>query len=195
MSKALYADWDYPDVELEHALFASAGIELGTAQCKTEDDLIHAAAGCSGILVQYAPVTERVVSALPQLGIVSRIGAGIDNVDIAACERHGICVANSPDYGIGDVVTHALVHAPLSEETRGMIDGPLLSHMRPGSYFVNTARGAMVKIDDLLGALDSGILAGAGLDVLPDEPVGSDNPLLAHPRVILTPHAAFFSVQ
>ena len=111
MSKALYADWDYPDVELEHALFASAGIELGTAQCKTEDDLIHAAAGCSGILVQYAPVTERVVSALPQLGIVSRIGAGIDNVDIAACERHGIWVANSPDYGIGEVATHALALA------------------------------------------------------------------------------------
>ena len=53
----------------------------------------------------------------------------------------------------------------------------------------------MVDVDDLLGALDSGILAGAGLDVLPVEPVSGDSRLLGHSKVILTPHAAFFSVQ
>jgi D-3-phosphoglycerate dehydrogenase len=60
---------------------------------------------------------------------------------------------------------------------------------------VNTARGAIVDIDDLLAALDGGILAGAGLDVLPVEPVPADSRLLGHSKVILTPHAAFFSVQ
>jgi D-3-phosphoglycerate dehydrogenase len=67
--------------------------------------------------------------------------------------------------------------------------------MRPGSYLVNTARGPIVRIDHLLAALDGGILAGAGLDVLPAEPIAPGDPLLGHPKVILTPHAAFFSVQ
>jgi len=87
------------------------------------------------------------------------------------------------------------VHAPLTAETRGMIGARALSKMRRGSYLVNTARGAIVEVGDLLAALDSGILAGAGLDVLPTEPVPAGDPLLGHPKVILTPHAAFFSVQ
>ncbi|TMH60868.1 MAG: C-terminal binding protein, partial [Betaproteobacteria bacterium] len=89
-------------------LFADAGVELVAAHCRTEADVIAAAADCAGILLQYAPITERVIAALPQLGIVSRIGAGFDTVDTAACARHGIWVANSPDYGVGEVATHAL---------------------------------------------------------------------------------------
>jgi D-3-phosphoglycerate dehydrogenase len=95
-------------------------------------------------------------------------------------------------FAASDVVS---VHTPLSDETRGMIDADVLGRMRPGSYVVNTARGAIVDIDDLLAALDSGILAGVGLDVLPVEPIPAESPLLGHPKVILTPHAAFFSVQ
>jgi D-3-phosphoglycerate dehydrogenase len=289
MPRVLFSDYEYPDLDLERKLFEGAGTELVAAQCRTESDVIEAAAGCAGILLQYAPITERVLAALPQLGIVSRIGVGVDTVDTAACARHGIWVANSPDYGVGEVATHALalvlalirnvvaynrdiragqwhylssgklkragemtlgivglgrigkrmahvsrnvfrrvlacdpylidgdfpayveraadlaglfeasdvvsVHTPLSDETRGMIDADVLGRMRPGSYVVNTARGAIVDIDDLLAALDSGILAGVGLDVLPVEPIPAESPLLGHPKVILTPHAAFFSVQ
>ena len=85
------------------------------------------------------------------------------------------------------------LHAPLTDETRGFIDRGLLGRMPEGSYLVNTARGGLVVMDDLLRALDEGPLAGAGLDVLPQEPPTPDHPLLSHPNVILTPHAAFYS--
>ena len=76
-----------------------------------------------------------------------------------------------------------------------MIGERFFAALRKGSYVVNTARGGVVDVDALLRALDAGILAGAGLDVLPVEPVADDSPLLAHPRVVLTPHAAFYSVE
>jgi D-3-phosphoglycerate dehydrogenase len=87
------------------------------------------------------------------------------------------------------------LHPPLTDETRGFIDRNLLERMPDGSYLVNTARGGLVVIDDLLWALKEGPLAGAGLDVLPQEPPPQDHPLLGNPNVILTPHAAFYSVE
>jgi phosphoglycerate dehydrogenase-like enzyme len=109
--KALVTDFDFPDLALERALFADAGIELSDAQCRTEEQLIQAGRDCHALLVQYAPVSARVLNELPRVGIVSRYGAGYDTVDTAACARHGIWVANSPDYGVGEVATHALAMA------------------------------------------------------------------------------------
>jgi D-3-phosphoglycerate dehydrogenase / 2-oxoglutarate reductase len=60
---------------------------------------------------------------------------------------------------------------------------------------VNTSRGAVINIDDLLDALDSGQLDSAGLDVLPTEPARPGERLTDHPRVVLTPHSAFYSVE
>ncbi len=108
MPSILYADNDYADIDLERKLFAPAGVEIVVGQCKTEDDVIASAQGCRAILLQYAPITARVLAALPDLGIVSRIGAGYDSVDTAACEKAGVWVANSPDYGVAEVSTHAL---------------------------------------------------------------------------------------
>jgi D-3-phosphoglycerate dehydrogenase len=289
MPKVLYSDNDYPDIELERELFRRHGIDVAVAQCRTEDEVIAAAQGCFGILVQYAPITERVLAALPDVGVVSRIGAGYDTVDIEACARHGVWVANSPDYGVGEVATHALglalalarnivachrdiaagnwhylssgpltrpremtlgivglgrigkrmaqisrdvfrrvvaydpylidgdfpvfvervptldalaraaavvsLHTPLTRETRGMIDAAFFAAMPRGGYLVNTARGAIVDVPALVDALDAGHLAGAGLDVLPVEPVPRDSRLLGHPRVVLTPHSAFYSIE
>src|ERR671910_912108 len=86
------------------------------------------------------------------------------------------------------------LHPPLTDETRGFIDRDLLGRMPEGSYLVNTARGGLVVIEDLLWALEEGPLAGAGLDVLPQEPPPQNHPLLSNSGVILTPHAAFYSV-
>lgn len=284
----LITDYDFPDVELETALVRDAGFEIATAQCRTEDDLIDAAKGCQGLLTQYAPVNERVFTARPEVRIVSRMGAGFDTVDVAAARKHGVWVANSPDYGIGEVATHALglslalvrhiprldrevhagqwhyastgglvrateltlgilglgrigkrmsyisrnvfgaviacdpyiidgdypayvgrvskdelfrkadivsLHVPLTDETRGLVDERLLGLMKPGSFLVNTSRGAVVNVQDVLAALDSGRLEGAALDVLPYEPPAANDPVLSHPKMLLTPHAAFYSIE
>ena len=289
MTTVLYSDNDYPDAALEAELLGTAGIELRLGQCRNEDDVIAQGKGCSAILTQYAPVTARVLDALPTIGLVSRIGAGYDNVDTDACAARGVWVANSPDYGVGEVATHALalalastrnivayhrdigagrwhfmssgalrrpteltlgivglgrigkrmahisrnvfkrvvaydpylidgdfpayverartladlarqsdvvsLHTPLTAETRGMIGKAFLDAARPGLTLVNTARGAVVDLPDLVAALAAGKLAGAALDVLPVEPIPRDSPLLSDPRVILTPHAAFFSLE
>ncbi|MDP9481495.1 MAG: C-terminal binding protein, partial [Actinomycetota bacterium] len=100
--------------------------------------------------------------------------------------------------GLQEVFSESLLvslHAPLTEETRGFIDRSLLERMPEGGYLVNTARGGLVAMDDLLWALEEGPLAGAALDVLPQEPPAQDHPLLGNPNVILTPHAAYYSLE
>jgi D-3-phosphoglycerate dehydrogenase len=287
MARFLITDHDFADLELERALFRAAGVELAVAQCRTEDDVIAASAGCQGLLVQYAPVGAKVFGARPEIRIASRYGAGYDTIDVDAARAHGVWVTNSPDYGVGEVATHALalalaslrhvaiydrdiragtwhytsagtirrasdltlgilglgrigkrmahiardcfrnviacdpylidgdfpvyvgrvdldtlfrtadvvsLHVPLNPETAGMVDRRLLALMRPGSIVVNTARGAVVDIDGLAAALEAGQLDAVALDVLPTEPPPRDHPLLRHPRALLTPHAAFYSV-
>jgi phosphoglycerate dehydrogenase-like enzyme len=284
--KILITDYDFPDLALEQALYRAAGVEVATAQCRTEDEVIAAAAGCEGMLVQYAPITARVFAACPKLRIVSRYGAGYDTINVADARAHGVWVANSPDYGVGEVATHALamtlsllrhiafydrdikngqwhfstagpmrrvsdmtlgilglgrigkrmahigrnsfsrviacdpyiidgdfpayvervtkeelfaqadaisLHVPLNDETRDMIDGALLNRLKQGSVLVNTARGGLIVIDDLLAALDSGKLESAALDVLPVEPPEYASRVVQHPRIVLSPHAAFYS--
>ncbi len=286
--KVLITDFDYADVELERHILEGAGLELVTAQCRTEEDVIEAGRGASALLTQYAPITARVLAELPELRMVGRYGVGYDIVDVEAARERGVWVANVPDYGTEEVAVHALsmalallrhlplydrdvkggrwhpastgplfrlrnrtlgvvglgriggtlarranpwfgrtlgcdpylgddawpggveratleevfseslvvsLHPPLTEETRGFIDRDLLGRMPEGGYLVNTARGGLVVMDDLLWALEEGPLAGAALDVLPQEPPTPDHPLLSNPNVILTPHAAFYSVE
>jgi D-3-phosphoglycerate dehydrogenase len=87
------------------------------------------------------------------------------------------------------------LHVPLTGETRGMVNAGLIGRMKPGSVLVNTARGAVVNVEDLVAALEARRLDGAALDVLPQEPPPAGHALLGNPRVLLTPHSAFYSVE
>ena len=286
MMRFLITDYDFHDVDLELSLLRDAGFDAAVAQCRSEEDVIAAGPGCAGLLAQYAPLNAKVFAALPEVRVVSRLGAGFDTVNLEDAKRHGVWVSNSPDYGVGEVATHALglalslvrhiafydrdirvqrwhytsagplrrpaeltlgivglgrigkrmaaisqpvfgrvlacdpyigdaafpayvkrvdqetlfresdivsLHVPLNDETRGLAGRETLGLMKRGSWLVNTARGAVADVDAVLRALDAGILDGAALDVLPQEPPAADHPLLRHPRVVLTPHAAFYS--
>lgn len=94
--------------------------------------------------------------------------------------------------GAADIVT---IHSPLTAETRGLMCERTLRLMKPTAVLVNTARGGLVKTDDLVKALREGWIAGAALDVLEMEPLPADHPIRRLPRVLLTPHAAWYSEE
>jgi glycerate dehydrogenase len=92
-----------------------------------------------------------------------------------------------------DVIT---IHSPLTKDTRGMIAMPEFEAMKRQPVIVNTARGGLVDEQALVRALDAGLIAGAGFDVVDGEPPSPDNPLMraaARHNVILTPHVAWAS--
>ncbi len=103
-------------------------------------------------------------------------------------QRLGIELVDLPTlFAQSDYVS---LHAPLNETTRGLINSTTLGQMKRGSFLVNTARGGLVVEQDLLAALQSGQLAGAGLDVFEQEPTPVTNPLLKMPNLIASPHLA-----
>ena len=86
-----------------------------------------------------------------------------------------------------DAVT---LHVPLTEKTRKLMGAGEFRSMKPSSWFINTSRGGLVDEAALIEALDSGVIAGAGLDVFESEPLDSNSPLTRFSNVILTPHVA-----
>ncbi|HEX3883369.1 MAG TPA: D-2-hydroxyacid dehydrogenase [Stellaceae bacterium] len=79
---------------------------------------------------------------------------------------------------------------PLTKETENLIDAAALARMKPAAYLINVARGRVVDEAALVAALRSGKIAGAGIDVTVEEPLGAASPLWAMPQVLVTPHTA-----
>lgn len=89
-----------------------------------------------------------------------------------------------------DYVVAAL---PLTEETRGLLNEKAFAAMKQSAYFINISRGAVVNEADLIAALQTGAIKGAGLDVFAHEPLPPESPLWDMPNVIITPHLAALS--
>ena len=88
-----------------------------------------------------------------------------------------------------------VICAPLTPQTTAMVDGRLLRSLPAGAILVNVSRGAIVRTDDLVSALEDGHLAAAGLDVTDPEPLPADHVLRRMPNVVLTPHVAGRTVE
>lgn len=91
-----------------------------------------------------------------------------------------------------DIIT---LHCPLTDETNGLINLDALKLCKPTAILINTSRGAVINEADLAYALDNDIIAGAGLDVLCEEPMSADNPLLNAKNCIITPHIAWAPID
>jgi D-3-phosphoglycerate dehydrogenase len=128
-----------------------------------------------------------------QLGIIAEsMGMRVLFQDIESKLPLGNAEARSALYdllGEADVVS---LHVPDTPETRNLMDSKAIAAMRKGSYLINASRGTVVDIDALSGALESGHIAGAAIDVLPLEPKSNDDrfesPLVRFDNVLLTPH-------
>jgi D-3-phosphoglycerate dehydrogenase len=283
----LLTDYAWENVEIERSILQEAGAELIVADKEDAASLAELARRhqVDAIMTNWAKVPAEVIAASPKCRIVSRLGIGLDNIDVAHCTRHGIPVTNVPDYCLIEVAEHALalllalarkvgfyhhatksgryelragptlrriegqtlgivglgnigirlaekargiglkvlatsrspkkqpgveivsldellargdyvsLHVPLVPETKHLIGAVQLACMKPTAYLVNTARGGLVDHDALAAALSAGKLAGAALDVQTPEPPDLAKPPYNDPRVIVTPHAAFVSVE
>ena len=87
------------------------------------------------------------------------------------------------------------MHAPATPDANRMMTAEHFRQMKPTALFINTGRGPTVDESSLIKALQEGWIAGAGLDVLEQEPPVPGNPLLTMDNVIVTPHAAFYSAE
>lgn len=203
---------DYGTTEVaDHALALMLALTRGTA---SYDEALRSRA--DGWDFAVAPLIRRHRGAT--FGVV-----GLGRIGLAAARRaagfdmrvlfYDPYLSNGVELSTGYDRVHSLaalfaesdivsIHAPLNEETRGMIDAAVLAAARPGLVLVNTARGPIVDLDALEAALRSGGVAGAGLDVLPKEPADPGHPLIdawrrreawLDGRLVLTPHAAFYS--
>ena len=287
--KVVITDYYYESIHQEKAVMAEIGAELLDFQCKTEDEVIAAAAGCDALICQFAPITRKVIASLDKCKVIVRYAIGVDNIDVAAAEEHGIYVCNVPDYGVDEVSNHAIallldcakkltylagqvkqgncsyttvkplyrmegktlglmgfgriprlvakkmagfgvhmiaydpminedsahalgvtpvsfdqllresdylsVHCPLTEDTHHLFNEDAFRAMKPTAVFINTARGAVVKEEALIQALEEGDIAMAGIDVTETEPIPTDHPLLKLDNAVVTPHAAWYSEE
>lgn len=111
-------------------------------------------------------------------------------------DKPGVECFHGPD-GLEAMLRRAAILVcllPLTPETRGILDRRTLELLPRGAFLLNAARGGHVAQDDLLAALDGGRIAGAALDVFEPEPLPADHPFWAHPRVVMTPHAASITI-
>jgi D-3-phosphoglycerate dehydrogenase len=138
-------------------------------------------------LVGYGRIARRVAASITTLGgrilvadpFVTSVGDGAELVSLDDL------------FARSDVVS---IHAPATPDTRGMCDAVRISRMRPGAILVNTSRGPLVVLDDVVAALREGRLGGAALDVFVPEP--PDAAALADvPNLLLTPHMAYYSEE
>ena len=187
---------------------AAAGVAVTNVPAYSTSSVAQTAIALLLALAQQVETYGRLELAGKTFGVVGFGNTGRATAAIAAALGMKVAVATSKDaaslpegyrktdvdelFATCDVVS---LHCPLTPDTASMVDASRLATMRPGAMLINTARGQLVDEQALAAALTEGRIAGAGLDVLCQEPPQADNPLLSAPHCIVTPHMAWSSAE
>ncbi|GAB3134177.1 D-isomer specific 2-hydroxyacid dehydrogenase family protein [Tsukamurella serpentis] len=145
----------------------------------------HRLAGSTVAVVGAGGIGRELIPVLRALGVkvvaVNRSGAEVSDAVVVPADRID---------EIWPEVDHVIVAAPSTPQTRALIDAEVLAQLKPHSWVINIARGALIDTDALVDALRRGTIAGAGLDVTDPEPLPPGHPLWSIPSAIITPHVA-----
>ena len=156
--KIVITDSNLGAIDLERTIARKYGFEIDLPkQCKTEDDVITVASDANAIVVQYAPVTKKVLDGCPRLKVVSEYGVGVDSIDIEACTAKGIAVCNVPDYCFQEVSDHAIALALALD--RGVVF--LDRQIRAGTYGLTTVKPLHRISNKVFGIIGMGRIARA----------------------------------
>lgn len=205
---------DYGTSEVaDHALAMLLALRRGLVH-----DNARVAADPVGAFVPGAPLVARIrgsrlgIVGLGRIGTATALRAKAFGMDVVAYDPY---LPRGQEIALGVVRVDSLdellegadaisLHTPLSDETAHLIDARALARMPAHAILINTARGALVDIDALCRALRDGRLAGAALDVLPEEPADPSRPLIRafmdnegqlRDRLLITPHSAWYSPE
>jgi phosphoglycerate dehydrogenase-like enzyme len=158
----------------------------GEWHCHPEDDVVH------------LPESTMLIIGLGNIGAeIARLASAFGIKVIATDARRGDLPPGlselHPAQALDDLLPRAdfaVLTVPHTPATEGMMNSARFARMKRGAFFINIGRGKTVRLDDLVEALRSGHLGGAGLDVFESEPLLPDHPLWRLPNVIITPHTA-----
>ncbi len=142
-------------------------------------------------LVGFGKIPQALTTKAQALGL--QVQTADPYITEAVTARYGVKLVSLPE--LLKTSDYVSVHAPLTPETNKMINADAFRQMKRGAFVVNTARGPLVDEQALIDALDAGQIAGAALDVLPQEPLATNSRLLGRDNLILTPHIAFYSEE
>jgi D-3-phosphoglycerate dehydrogenase len=157
MDTAIITDQSFPNIDIQRQTIEAAGFRLDEVRpiCKTEDDVIRTCGNADVLLVQWAPITRRVLEALPRVRCIVRYGVGVNNFDLAAAKDLGVCAANVPDFCIDEVSDHAM--SMLLSLSRRIPQDHL--QISKGGWGVNDFRPIYAPSDMTLGLVSFGKIA------------------------------------
>jgi phosphoglycerate dehydrogenase-like enzyme len=138
-------------------------------------------------VVGFGNIGKRVAAIGQAFGM--EVIAWSQHLSAKTAAEHGVIPVTKDElFATADVIT---VHYKLSDRSTGLVGERELGLMKPTAFLVNTSRGPIVDADALLDVLQSGAIAGAGLDVYDEEPLPGGHPLRSAPRTVLTPHLGY----